>query len=241
MPHRQAPTNPPAPSITNATAPLPQDGGYAKSRDTRARILAAAMEEAGESGFYKASVARIAARAGVAIGSVNYHFGSRAALIHELMQQLMDEYRESRVQAFETQSDGDYFERERALLLAYLAMVRKEPSYVGLAEEIRLHEPELYRRGAEEWIDRMATRMRSGISEGTLRPMEASELMLRARLLIGARHALEELAQSGADFDDAEIVDAYLDLVRNGLGTMPASAAPNDLQTKNANRRTSSV
>ena len=50
--------------------------GYAKSRDTRARILAAALAEASDAGFHKTSVARIAARAGVAIGNLNYHFGS---------------------------------------------------------------------------------------------------------------------------------------------------------------------
>ncbi|MFK7896558.1 MAG: TetR/AcrR family transcriptional regulator [Myxococcota bacterium] len=210
-----------------APAPAP---GYAKSKETRARILNAALEEAGESGFYKASVARIAARAGVALGSLNYHFGSRAALMQELMQQLMDGYMESRETAFESQSEGDYFERERALLLAYVALVRRTPSYVRLAEEIRLHEPALYQRGAEEWIGRMVTRMRAGIAEGTLASLSEAELQLKARILVGARHALEELAlrdskwSDGAEYDDEAVVDAYLDLVRNGLGVSTAGA-----------------
>ena len=59
--------------------------GYARSRETRARILAAALDEAGEVGFHKTSIARIAARAGVALGNVNYHFGSKAQLLRELM------------------------------------------------------------------------------------------------------------------------------------------------------------
>ena len=56
---------------------------YAKSRDTRARILAAALAEASDSGFHKTSVARIAARAGVAVGNLHYHFGSRRELLRE--------------------------------------------------------------------------------------------------------------------------------------------------------------
>lgn len=199
----------------NAT-PLPE-AGYAKSRDTRAQILAAALEEAAESGFYKTSVARIAARAGVAIGSLNYHFGSRGALLRELMRQLVDDYM-ARVQAVEAQGGDDYFARERAQLLAYVEHVRESPSQVRLAEEIRLHEPELYRRGTRHWIDRMAGRIREGIAEGSLRPMKDAEIILKAHLLVGARHALEELAQSDVGNDDAEVVDAYLDLVRCGLG-----------------------
>ena len=231
---------PSPPANANPVATPQSEAGYAKSRDTRARILAAALEEAGESGFYKTSVARIAARAGVAIGSLNYHFGSRAALIRELMRQLMDDYME-RVQAVEAQGGDDYFARERALLLAYVEHVRRSPSYVRLAEEIRLHEPELYRRGARHWIERMAGRIRAGIAEGSLQPMKDAEIMLKAHLLVGARHALEELAQSDASLDDAEVVDAYLDLVRRGLGVRDESienkrtTRPNTTATRRSN------
>ena len=209
-------TSPPVLESPDTTSP-PPEARYAKSHDTRARILTAALEEAGESGFYKASVARIAARAGVAIGSLNYHFGSRAALLHELMRQLLDDYF-ARVQAVEAEGGEDYFARERALLLAYVEHVRRTPSYVRLADEIRLHEPELYRRGARHWIERLAGRIRDGIAEGSLRPMDDAEIMLKAHLLVGARHALEELAESDPSLDDSEVVDAYLDLVRRGLG-----------------------
>lgn len=213
----------PAPARFEASDPL--EAGYAKSRDTRARILAAALEEAGESGFYKTSVARIAARAGVAIGSLNYHFGSRAALISELMRQLMDDYM-TRVQAAEAQSGGDYFSRERAVLLAYISHVRRHPSYVRLADEIKLHEPELYRRGARHWVERMVGRIRAGIAEGTLHPMKDAEIVLKAHFLVGARHALEELAQSDASLGDEEVVDSYLELVREGLGARGGTNDP---------------
>jgi AcrR family transcriptional regulator len=195
----------------------PPDAGYAKSRDTRARILAAALEEAGESGFHKTSVARIAARAGVAIGSLNYHFGSRAALLLELMDKLMEDYvtRAQSAETAEAESGGDYFTRERAVLLTY---VRRNPSHVRLADEIKLHEPELYRRGARHWVERMAKRIQGGIDEGALRPMDEAEVMLKAHFLVGARHALEELAQSDASLDDGEVVDSYIELVRGGLG-----------------------
>ncbi len=94
--------------------------GYAKSLDTRARILAATLEEAGDSGFHKASVARIAARAGVAVGNLHYHFGSRGQLLRELMGSLMADLL-PRLHAADADDDADFFERERAGLLVYLA------------------------------------------------------------------------------------------------------------------------
>ena len=199
------------------------DAGYPKSRETRARILAAALEEAGESGFHKTSVARIAARAGVAIGSLHYHFGSRAELILELMRQLMADYM-ARVHAAEAQGGRDYFARERAVLLAYVAHVRRHPAYVRLADEIKLHEPELYRRGAAMWVTRMAGRIREGIAEGALRPMSDDEIARKAQFLIGARHSLEQLVESDAAGDDEAMVDSYLELVRDGLGARAAAS-----------------
>ena len=206
------------PPSAEPTAPLdPPATGYAKSRDTRARILAAALEEAGESGFHQTSVAAIAARAGVAIGSLHYHFGSRAELIRDLMRKLMDDY-VALVQTAETQGGGDYFSRERSVMLAYVAYVRSHPAHVRLADEIKLHDPELFRRGARHWMERMAGRIRAGIAEGALRPMDDAEIALKAHFLIGARDALDELARSDAHLDDEQVVDAYLELLRDGLG-----------------------
>ncbi len=213
-----------SPSLPRPARSPEPESGYAKSRETRERILAAALEEAGESGFHRTSVARIAARAAVAIGSLHYHFGSRAELIRELMRQLVADY-EARMQAAEAQSSGDYVARERAILLAYLAHVRRHPAYVRLADEIKLHEPELYRRGAARWTKRMAERIREGIAEGALRPMDASEIMLKASFLVGARHSLERLVEDDANLSDEEVVDSYLELVRNGLGVRDEVAA----------------
>ena len=203
--------------------------GYAKSRDTRARILAATLEEAGESGFYKASTAAIAARAGVAIGSVNYHFGSRDELLRELMNQLMADY-SSFVEAAEAQSAGDYFARKRAALLAYVAYVRLHPRHARLAAEIRLLEPELYLQGEEHWVDRVAARMRNGIAEGTLRPMDDDEIQLKAHLLVGARHSLERLALRDATLSNEALVDAFLDLERQGLGARALATLAKETQ-----------
>jgi AcrR family transcriptional regulator len=189
---------------------------YAKSRDTRARILAAALEEASESGFHKASVARIAARAGVAVGNLNYHFGSRGKLLRELMGSLVADLM-SRLHVAEVEDSADFFDRQRAALLVYLDYLRANPAHVRLADEIKLHEPELYRHAVAGWVERMNARIRVGIEQGTLRPMDEAEITAQAHFLLGARHLLEQMVESVDAFGDEAVVDAYVALVRDGL------------------------
>jgi AcrR family transcriptional regulator len=194
--------------------------GYAKSLDTRARILAAALEEASESGFHKASVARIAARAGVAIGNLNYHFGSRGELLRELMGALMTDLM-SRLHAAEADDSADFFDRQRAALLVYLDYLRANPAHVRLADEIKLHDPGLYRCAVAGWVERMAARIRVGIEQGTLRPMDDIEVAAQAHFLLGARHFLEQIVESIDGLGDEAVVDAYVALVRDGLRRRP--------------------
>jgi len=193
---------------------------YAKSRDTRARILAAALEEASDSGFHKTSVARIAARAGVAVGNLHYHFGSRRELLRELMGSLVADLM-SRLHDADPDDSADFFDRQRAGLLVYLDYLRANPAYLRLADEVKLHEPDLYRQAVAGWVERMVARIRVGIERGTLRPMDAAEITAQAHFLLGARHFLEQMMESVDGLGDEAVVDAYLALLRDGLRADP--------------------
>jgi len=194
--------------------------GYAKSRETRARILAAALAEASETGFHKTSVARIAARAGVAVGSLHYHFGSRDELLRELMTEQMADLM-LRLHEADADDGADFFERQRVGMVAYLEHLRAHPTHVRLADEVKLHDPELYRQGVADWVTRMAARIRAGIDEGSLRAMDEAEIAAQAHFLVGARHFLEQLREFDDKLEDGAVVDAYLGLVRDGLRRRP--------------------
>ena len=191
--------------------------GYAKSDETRSRILAAALDEASRAGLHKASVARIAERAGVAVGNLNYHFGSRRQLLRELMGSLVAELM-PRLHAIDTADEADFFERQRSGLLAYLDHLRAHPEQVRLADEIKLYDPALYRRAVADWANRMAARLRAGIAQGALRPMDDAEITAQAHFLLGARHFLEQMLENGPGARPEAVVDAYLALLRDGLG-----------------------
>ena len=219
--------------------------GYAKSLTTRARILAATLEEAGHAGLHKASVARIAARAGVAVGNLNYHFGSRGKLLRQLMGSLMADLL-PRLHGADADDYADFFERERADLLVYLDYLRTHPAHVRLASEIRLHEPALYRRAVAGWLERIAARIRVGIAHGALRPMDASEVSVLAHFLLGASQFLDHMVETvGRAYPgDEAVVDTYIALLRTGLGRKPRSAStrrnpegPRSLQTNSKDGR----
>ena len=198
---------------------------YARSRDTRARILAAALAEASESGFHKTSVARIAARAGVAVGNLHYHFGSRRELLRELMVSLVADLL-SRLHVADPEASADFFERERAGLLVYLEYLRANPAYVRLADEVKLHDPALYRRAVAGWVELFVARIRVDVERGVLRAMDDREIAVQAHFLLGARHFLDQMMESvdGRPYPgDEAVVDAYLALVRDGLRRRPES------------------
>ncbi|MGE4609327.1 MAG: TetR family transcriptional regulator, partial [Myxococcota bacterium] len=163
---------------------------------------------------------RIAARAGVAVGNLHYHFGSRRELLRELMVSLVADLL-SRLHVAHPDEGADFFSRERAGLLVYLEYLRANPAYVRLADEVKLHDPELYRRAVAGWVERYVVRFRAGIERGTLRPMDDSEITAQAHFLLGARHFLDQMMESvdGRPYPgDEAVVDAYMSLVRDGLG-----------------------
>ena len=209
------------PKRARDSRPLPSNGrsGYAKSTATRARILAAALEEASDSGIHQTSLAAIAARAGVAIGSLNYHFGSREELLRALMGSLTADLM-SRLHATDANDDRDFFERERVGMLTYLDHLRATPAYLRLAGEIELHEPKLYRRAVADWLERIAGRIRAGIARGNLRRMDDAEIAAQAYFMVGASQFLDHrVRRDGHPFPrDEAVVDAYLALLRGGFG-----------------------
>jgi AcrR family transcriptional regulator len=192
-------------------------GGYAKRQRTRAVILDAALAEASERGLHRASVTGIAARANTAVGNLHYHFGSRAELLRAMIRKLMADF-SARLAALERQRPGhgeDFFGRLRIELLAYVDYVRSNPAHTRLVDEIRFFEPELYRQGIATWVELLSARLRDGIANGAVRPMDDAEIAAHAHFLVGARRFLEDLVEVGRE---EEIVDAYLGLVRHGLG-----------------------
>ena len=68
----------------------PEDGGYARGEETRARIITTALRVFGEKGFNTASTRQIAADAGVNPPALQYYFGGKEGLHRACAQFIID-------------------------------------------------------------------------------------------------------------------------------------------------------
>jgi AcrR family transcriptional regulator len=189
-------------------------GKYARSEDTRERILAAALEECAQVGIHKASMANIAARAEVAVGILNYHFGSRQGMLHELMSTQVQNFWSSMSLP---RAGRGFFELEAAMLRVYLEFLHANPNYVQLAEEIRRYEPELYQQGTGIQLAYAIKRLEIGVDRGELPTMVTDEIRTRAHLILGAYTFLDRLIDDDNYPGDEFVITIVMNMLRNGL------------------------
>lgn len=79
----------------------PQEGGYARGEETRARIIAAALQIFGEQGYDQASTRQIAASAGVNPPALQYYFGGKEGLHRACAQHIIERVSEVLDPAYE--------------------------------------------------------------------------------------------------------------------------------------------
>lgn len=201
-----------------STKPLEARGKYARSEDTRARILSAAMEECAKIGFHKATIANIASNAGVAVGIINYHFGSR----QDLMRETMDAYAAHFQSSMLLPRTGlGFFEYEAAILETYLQYLRDNPNYAQLAEEIRRYEPDMYEQGKQAQFEGIIRRIEIGIKIGELPSMDSNETRIRAHLILGAYTSLDRLLEDEQYPGDEQVITSTIKMLRSGLQPLP--------------------
>ncbi len=165
--------------------------------ETQAAILAAAEEVFARSGLHRARMESIAARAGVAVGTLYNHFQDREALVSALVRSrrkaLLD-----RVDLALAGAEGAPFEEALAAFLA--ALFGHWAEHAGLLTALfqadQLGRPAAGdgrgRRMADELARRIERVLRRGVEEGRLRAEGAEDYapqllgMARARLVQGA-------------------------------------------------------
>ncbi len=190
-------------------------GEYASSRRTRRRILDAAVEVACVAGVRGAAMARIAERAGVAVGNVYYHFASREMLMRAVQAELFAHMRDEVLEA--ALPRAGFFAREEAGFRAYLRFSRRNPGYVRIVEELRFHFPEDYDAGIRFWMRALRRALREGVASGELAPLDERALDTLAHFLLGSRTYLDRKLEAGSEHDDNALVATYLGLLRSGL------------------------
>jgi AcrR family transcriptional regulator len=124
-----------AADVNGGTAPPPRDRSRRRGRDavnaqpaTRGQIVDATIACILELGFYRASSNEIARRANVSWGSIQYHFGSREALLLAALDELNERFTATVSRAHIA---GDTLEERLRSLYAILAGNYGSPVYLA--------------------------------------------------------------------------------------------------------------
>ncbi len=138
--------------------------------EARERIVAAALDQVAEGGYASASIQAVAARAGVATGSVYRHFPSKAELFGEVFRRQAEQ--ELGVLEEIAARDTPALERLAAAteVLARRALASPTLAYAQIAEPVEQEveaERLVLRRG---YRDAFARILRDGIDRGELEP-----------------------------------------------------------------------
>ncbi|MFZ5527934.1 MAG: TetR/AcrR family transcriptional regulator [Pseudomonadota bacterium] len=105
---------------------MPQASTKLSPQDTKSRILDAAEELFISGGFDSLSMRQITSAAGVNLAAVNYHFGSKDALIQSVLARKLDPLNEQRISMLDTfeQQFGTQMTCEHVLAALFLPAVR---------------------------------------------------------------------------------------------------------------------
>ena len=200
----------PQPTEALATAKTPRTE---RGRKTLRLILDAAAEEFGQRGYHDGSIARIAQRASVAIGSFYTYFDSKEAVFRALVADMSRQVREHVVPFI--LAAPDRLAGERAGLAAYLDFVRTHKALYRIIDESAFVAEDAYRRHYVDVADGYATSLEQAFGRGEV---SDGDWQVRAWAIMGMKVFL------GLKFgvwDDArpveEIAAAAHALITSGL------------------------
>lgn len=177
----------------------------ARSRETVAVVLEGAVQVLRNRGGADPSMAAIARRAGVSVGSIYQYFDGKDALLDALEADLYAQMRATIEGAIEP--DASPIEAVRAVLLAVVAMHRDDPAVQGFLHRRGQLKGDDEHRRFEAWATDLAARtaLDAGLGEGVQASLAIRSLggVVRTALM----HDPEAL-------DDPELVDRLVAMVR---------------------------
>jgi AcrR family transcriptional regulator len=191
----------------------------ARTAAQRATIVAAAIGVLTDHGYAGCSVAAVAARAGVATGTVYKHFASKAELVAEVFAQVVS--REVAAVAAAAALPGPLTDRVVAVLETFARRALKVPrlAYALLAEPVDAQVDQQRLEFRRVFQDLIAGPIADGVAAGVLPPQNAR---LTAAALVGAAGELLVGPLSMAD-PPVDTVPALIGFTLRALGGRDAT------------------
>ncbi len=152
---------------------------------TRDRLLEAAEEVFAEQGFFRASIAEITRRAGVAQGTFYLYFKAKEEIFRELVRKMSHDLRRTLQEA--TAPILDRRDAERVGLETFLEFVLQRRNLYTVMRECEFVDPELHRWHYQRLAEGYVRGLRVAMARGQVRQMDPEAL---AYFLMGAAHMI---------------------------------------------------
>jgi AcrR family transcriptional regulator len=167
------------------TVPRTERGAETMPRTERGRrtlraILDAAAEEFGERGYRAAAIARIAQRAGVAIGSFYNYFDSKETVFRALVGDMSRQVREAVVPVM--LAAPDRLSAERDGIAAFIVFVRQHKALYRIIDESAFVAEDAYRRHYREIAEGYAASLTAAFGRGEV---SDGDMTIRAWAIMG--------------------------------------------------------
>jgi AcrR family transcriptional regulator len=200
----------------------------ARLDEQRGAIVDAAIAQLSEHGYAACSVAAVAARAGVAAGTVYRHFDNKAQLVAEVFRAVVT--REVDAVAAAVAADTDPSLRVAAVIETFAGRALKAPrlAYALLAEPVDPAVDALRLEFRIAYRDIVATVIADGVASGALPPQNPDVV---AAALVGATGEALVGPLSG-DSADPDTIPTLIAFTRRALGTEHAGSQPHDPHLK---------
>jgi AcrR family transcriptional regulator len=194
----------------------------ARKAETRARIITAARELIAQGGYVAASVAAVADRAGVAVGTVYRHFHSKSALFAEVFREASQHEADAMRASLEASPDAPATERLGAGFetFARRALRGRRLAWALLAEPV---DPAVEAERLElrrNYRDMIAAVIADGVARGEL-PAQDPEATAAALVGAAAESMLGPLSPTANGGDAEATVAALVNFCIRAIGKEP--------------------
>ena len=187
----------------------------ARGERTLRALLDAAAEEFGERGYHEAGIARIASRAGTAIGSFYTYFESKEAIFRALVADMSRQVRETVAPVI--LAAPDRLSGERAGIAAFLAFVRQHKALYRIIDESAFVAEDAYRKHYNDIAQGYASSLTQAFGRGEV---SDGDMQVRAWAIMGMNVFLGLRFGVWDDASDPDNIAATAaELISHGLST----------------------
>lgn len=190
-----------------------------RAEATRRRLLEAAENVFAEQGFFRASIADITRRAGVAQGTFYIYFKAKEDIFRELVRTMSHDLRRALQEAVAPITDRR--QAERAGFEAFLRFALRRRNLYSVIRECEFVDPELHRWYYDRLAEGYIRGLRQGIAREEVRPLHPEAVayaLMGAFQFVGMRWILWNNTLPPDD-----VVESVLTLLLHGLDPDPES------------------